>query len=104
MFVWVFHRVSGLILILLIGFKMYSGFGVAGSMGEDLVPYWTALHSSLAVDMIVMFLFIYHSLYGLRTCLVDLGVKKEKELFWGFSALGLILYLFVCFKWLFKGL
>ena len=102
MFVWVFHRVSGLILILLIGFKIYSGFGVAGSMGEEVIPYWTELHSSLAVDLAVIFLFIYHSLYGLRTCLVDLGVKKEKELFWGFSALGIIVYVFICLQWLFK--
>lgn len=101
MFVWVFHRISGLILILGVGFKMYSGFGVAGAMGEDVVPYWTALHSNLAVDLVVILLFIYHSLYGLRTCLVDLGVKKEKELFWGLSTLGLVIYVFVCFQWLF---
>ncbi len=101
MFVWVFHRISGLILILGMGFKIYSGFGVAGSFGEDVVPYWTALHSNLVVDLVVIFLFIYHSLYGLRTCLVDLGVKKEKELFWVLSALGLMIYAFVCFQWLF---
>ena len=47
MFVWVFHRISGLLLILLIGFKMYTGFGTAGSLGEDVVPYWTTLHSNL---------------------------------------------------------
>jgi len=101
MFVWVFHRISGLALILLIGFKMYSGFGVAGALGEDVVPYWTKLHSNLAADLAVILLFIYHSLYGLRTCLIDLGVKKEKELFWGLSAFGLVVYLFVCFRWLF---
>jgi len=101
MFVWVFHRISGLILIFLIGFKMYSGFGVAGAFGEDVVPYWTQLHSNLGADLVVIFLFIYHSLYGLRTCLIDLGVKKEKELFWGLSAIGLLFYIFVCFMWLF---
>ena len=101
MFVWVFHRISGLILIFLIGFKMYSGFGVAGALGEDVVPYWTTLHSNLGVDLAVIFLFIYHSLYGLRTCLIDLGIKKEKELFWGLSAIGLASYIFVCFMWLF---
>lgn len=100
MFVWVFHRISGLILILLVGFKMYSGFGVAGAMGEEVVPYWTELHSNTAADLVVILLFIYHSLYGLRTCLIDLGVKKEKELFWGFSAAGMVIYIFVCFRWL----
>ncbi|MFC1591901.1 hypothetical protein ACFL43_05210 [Thermodesulfobacteriota bacterium] len=101
MFVWVFHRISGLILIVLMGFKIYSGFGVTGNFGEEVVPYWTNLHSNLAVDLVAILLFIYHSLYGLRTCLVDLGLKKEKELFWGLSACGLALYAFVCFRWLF---
>ena len=100
MFVWVFHRISGLILILLIGFKIYSGFGVVGKFGQDVAPYWTKLHNNTAADFVIILLFIYHSLYGLRTCLVDWGVKKEKELFWGLSAFGLALYAFVCFKWL----
>jgi len=102
MFVWVFHRVSGLILILLIGFKIYTGFGTVGRFGQDVVPYWTVLHDNIIVDLIAILLFIYHSLYGVRTCLVDWGIKKEKELFWGLSALGLVVYAFVCFKWLIK--
>jgi succinate dehydrogenase/fumarate reductase cytochrome b subunit len=103
MFVWVFHRISGLVMIALFGYKIYTGFGTAGALGKDVIPYWTNLHSNLAVDMVAIFLFIYHSLYGVRTCLVDLGLKKqEKPLFWGLSAAGLGLYLFVCFQWLFK--
>jgi len=101
MFVWVFHRISGLVMILLFGFKIYTGFGAAGTLGEDVVPYWTKLHDNLAVDLVAILLFIYHSLYGLRTCLVDLGFKKEKEMFWGFSAVGVVVYLFICFRWLF---
>lgn len=101
MFVWVFHRVSGIVLIFLAGFKIYSGFGVGGALGEDAVPYWSNLHSNLAVDLIAILLFIYHSLYGLRTCLLDLGVKREKELFWGFSIVGIIGYILICFLWLF---
>ncbi len=101
MFVWVFHRVSGILLIFLMGFKIYTGFGVAGAFGEDVVPYWSNLHSNLAVDLVSILLFIYHSLYGLRTCLLDLGIKREKEMFWGFSIIGFITYLLVCFLWLF---
>jgi succinate dehydrogenase/fumarate reductase cytochrome b subunit len=103
MFVWVFHRISGLVMIALFGFKIYSGFGSAGAMGQDAIPSWTKLHSNLAVDLVAIFLFIYHSLYGVRTCLVDLGLKRqEKQLFWGLSAAGMAIYLFVCFQWLFK--
>ena len=101
MFVWIFHRISGLILILLIGLKMYSGFGMTGCMGRDVIAFWGRIHVSLPVDMALTFLFIYHSLYGLRTCLIDLGVKREKELFWGFSVLGLALYILVCVRWFF---
>ena len=41
MFVWVFHRISGLVMILLFGYKIYSGFGTAGALGKDVIPYWT---------------------------------------------------------------
>ena len=57
MFVWVFHRISGLVMIALFAFKIYSGFGTSGALGKDVIPYWTKLHSNLAVDLVAIFLF-----------------------------------------------
>ena len=79
MFVWVFHRISGLVMIVLFAIKIYTGFGAVGDLGKDAIPYWTKLHDNLAIDLVAILLFIYHSLYGVRTCLVDLGFKKENR-------------------------
>ena len=93
MFVWVFHRISGVILILLIGFKFLTGFGIDKQFGQESVEFWRALHNNTALNIILLFLFIYHSLYGLRTIIFDLGYKREKELFWLFSIAGMVLFI-----------
>lgn len=95
MFVWLFHRISGVILILLIAFKFLTGFGIDKHFGQESVEFWRALHNNTPSNIILLFLFIYHSLYGLRTIIFDLGYKKEKELFWVFSILGLVLFIFI---------
>ena len=95
MFVWVFHRISGVILILLIGFKFLTGFGIDKHFGQDTVEFWRALHNNTASNILLLFLFIYHSLYGLRTIIFDLGYKKEKVLFWAFSLFGFVLFVSV---------
>lgn len=95
MFVWVFHRISGAILILLIGFKFLTGFGIDKHFGQESVEFWRTLHNYTPLNILLLFLFIYHSLYGLRTIIFDLGCKREKELFWGFSFLGLVLFVAV---------
>ena len=95
MFVWLFHRISGVILILLIAFKFLTGFGIDKHFGQESVEFWRALHNNTPSNITLLFLFIYHSLYGLRTIIFDLGYKREKELFWVFSILGLVLFIII---------
>ncbi|CAK0773978.1 conserved membrane hypothetical protein [Gammaproteobacteria bacterium] len=93
MFVWIFHRVSGLILILLIGFKIITGYGILGYFGNSSIAAMRDFHRAVSIDLLTVGLFIYHSLYGVRTCLIDLGLRKEKLLFWIFTLSGTLLFM-----------
>ncbi len=89
MFIWVFHRVSGLMLILLLGIKIITAFFL---MTKGQKPDWAlVLHTNSFVDTILIISVVYHALYGLRTVIIDLGLRKEKLLFWIFTLLGIVL-------------
>jgi succinate dehydrogenase/fumarate reductase cytochrome b subunit len=89
MFIWVFHRISGLLLILLLGVKFLTSFFL---MTKGQKPDWALLlHTNKLTDSFLIVAGVYHALYGLRTVLVDLGVRKEKVLFWVFTILGTLL-------------
>ncbi len=89
MFIWVFHRVSGLLLIILLGIKFLTAFFL---MTKAQKPDWALLlHTNPLTDTFLIVAGVYHALYGLRTVIIDLGVKKEKALFWIFTVLGTIL-------------
>ena len=88
MFVWLFHRVSGLLLILLLGVKFLTSFFL---MTKEQKPDWAlVLHTNALIDTLLIILIVFHALYGLRTVLIDLGLKKEKLLFWIFTILGFV--------------
>lgn len=88
MFVWVFHRVSGLLLILLLGVKFLTSFFL---MTKEQKPDWAlVLHTNPFTDTLLIVLIVFHALYGLRTIIIDLGVRKEKLLFWVFTVLSIV--------------
>lgn len=95
MFVWLFHRISGIILIALMAAQLLTGYLLGGKLDTEMKKAIANLHRSPLINSIVIFLFLYHALYGIRTILVDLGIKKERELFWIFTIGGAILYLFI---------
>ena len=86
MFIWVFHRLSGLLLILLLSIKVTTSFFL---MTKGQKPDWAlVLHTNPFSDSLLIVLIVFHALYGLRTVIIDLGVKKEKLLFWIFTLLS----------------
>jgi succinate dehydrogenase/fumarate reductase cytochrome b subunit len=86
MFVWIFHRTSGLLLILLLGVKFLTSFFL---MTKGQKPDWAlVLHTNPLTDTFLIVAGVYHAFYGLRTVIIDIGVRKEKLLFWIFTALG----------------
>ena len=89
MFIWVFHRVSGLMLILLLGIKILTALFL---MTKGQKPDWAlVLHTNPFMDTLLIISVVYHALYGLRTVIIDLGLRKEKLLFWVFTGLGCVL-------------
>ncbi|MDH5742222.1 MAG: hypothetical protein OEZ52_01625 [Candidatus Aminicenantes bacterium] len=86
MFVWVFHRISGLLLIILLGVKFFTSFFL---MTKEQKPDWAlVLHTNPFIDTFLIVSIVFHAFYGLRTVIIDLGIRKEKQLFWIFTLLS----------------
>jgi succinate dehydrogenase/fumarate reductase cytochrome b subunit len=80
MFIWLFHRISGVTLIVLFGIKILTSFFL---FTKDQKPDWAlSLHRHPVLDTLILILFTFHCIYGLRTVAIDLGYRKEKLLFW----------------------
>ena len=80
MFIWLFHRISGVCLIVLIGIKILTSYFL---FTKDKKPDWAlSLHRQPVLDVLILILFTFHSIYGIRTIVIDFGYKKEKVLFW----------------------
>jgi succinate dehydrogenase/fumarate reductase cytochrome b subunit len=98
MFPYYFIRFSGPLLLILVGLKIISGYSLVGKIQG--ISWLANLHLNRALDILLLFIFISHALYGLRLFLIDLGmVKQEKLLFWAFTTIsaGLIILSYVIF-------
>jgi succinate dehydrogenase/fumarate reductase cytochrome b subunit len=99
-FVWLFHRISGLLLIFLLAVQFSTGFVQVAVTQADTIKTAAALHRQVWLTCLLVFLVIFHGLYGLRTILLDLGLRRERLLFWGCTTLGGALFAtFVVFYW-----
>lgn len=79
MFIWLFHRISGVSLIVLFGVKILTSFFL---FTKDSKPDWAlSLHRQPVLDVLILILFTFHSIYGLRTIIMDFGYRNEKRLF-----------------------
>ncbi len=99
MFIWLFHRISGVSLIILFGIKILTSFFL---FTKDKKPDWAlSLHRQPVIDVLILILFTFHSIHGLRTIAIDMGYRKEKKLFWlsnivaGVISLILIYFYFI---------
>jgi succinate dehydrogenase/fumarate reductase cytochrome b subunit len=91
-FVWLFHRISGVLLIGLLSMQLFTGFFQASSSNSEMTTTIAALHRHPVLNCLLVFCVIFHGLYGIRTIVLDLGVKWERMLFWICTIVGSILY------------
>jgi succinate dehydrogenase/fumarate reductase cytochrome b subunit len=93
MFPYYFIRFSGPLLLVLVGLKILSGYSLVGKIQG--ISWLANLHLNRALDILLLFTFVFHALYGLRLFLIDLGmVKQEKLLFWAFTTISAGLFIF----------
>ena len=91
MFPYYFIRFSGPLLLVLVGLKILSGYALIGKLDGD--SWLSRLHQNQTLDLVLLFVFIFHACYGLRLFLIDLGmIKQEKILFLLFNILGFGLF------------
>ena len=93
MFPYYIVRFSGPLLLILVGLKILSGYSLVGRIQG--VSWLSNLHINRTLDLLLLFVFIFHALYGLRLFLIDFGMlKKEKVLFWASTIISAGLFVF----------
>lgn len=98
MFVWVFHRISGVLLAIILPLQLITGLWQGDASNIERARRMSELHGAVFLNFLLAFLVIFHGVYGVRTILLDAGVRREKAVFWGCTLLGVLL--FVGFGWL----
>ncbi|WP_017378845.1 hypothetical protein [Paenisporosarcina sp. TG-14] len=87
---WLVQRITALLLLILLPLKIYSGYALIGKLPGSGVL--TTLHINAFLDAFLIFALIFHSLYGLRVILIDIGVVKDNRgIFKLFTIIGSIL-------------
>ncbi len=95
MFIWLFHRISGVALIVLFGIKILTSFFL---LAKDNKPDWAlSLHRQPVLDALILILFTFHCIYGIRTIIMDMGYRKEKRLFMLSNCVAVIIAAFLLY-------
>ena len=85
---WLIHRISGLVMIGLFALKFVTAFYLL----PDEKPSWAVfLHRHPAVDISLIFLISFHTCFGLKNILFEIGLRREKLLVYGAAAVALAL-------------
>jgi len=93
MFPYYFIRFSGPLLLILVGLKILSGYALVGKIQGT--SWLSTLHQNRILDILLLVVFIFHALYGLRLFLIDLGMMRhERILFWTFSIISIVAFVF----------
>ena len=87
-----FSSIGFVLLIFLLAVQVFTGFFQASSSNVDLVRAVGDLHEHTVLNCLLVFCIVFHGAYGIRTMLMDLGVRKERLLFWVCTLLAAVLF------------
>lgn len=84
MIAWILHRISGLGILVLVGFHVLASFFMQQT-GSDLATSVNIIYESWAFQILIAFLVLFHALNGLRVAIQDLWPKAQmyqREALW----------------------
>ena len=84
MLTWLFHRVTGLGILLFVGTHVVAAFFLQ-QFGDDLAIAITTFYESWQFQIVVYFCVLYHALHGTRLALEDLFpglLRFHQEMIW----------------------
>ena len=85
---WLVNRISGLVMIILMGIKLVSGLYL---LPEEKPSWALTFHRQTVLDVILIFLICLHACFGLKTILFEIGIFKEKILAYATTIISLTL-------------
>jgi len=98
MWAWLIQRVTGLGLVLYVFMHLFViSSSIAGQGGKSFDEVMSFLKAPffIVLEILLMAAVLYHALNGIRILLFDvgIGVRRQKELFWGLMAAAVIAWL-----------
>jgi succinate dehydrogenase / fumarate reductase cytochrome b subunit len=84
MLAWVFHRITGLGILIFVGAHVIAAFFL-NALGDNISTTITTLYESVPVQIFIYFCVLYHALNGLRLIVEDLWpplLRYHRELLW----------------------
>ncbi|MFQ6126735.1 MAG: hypothetical protein ACE5R6_19325 [Candidatus Heimdallarchaeota archaeon] len=88
--VWLVQRICAVFLIIGAPIKLITGYVLVRKLSIISVTSAYAWHLNPILDGMLVVGASFHVFYGIRTILLDLGMKREKELFWFVTLLSFI--------------
>lgn len=75
---WVVQRVTSLLLLILVPLKLISGWAFRGAMpGREAL---SMIHTSGALDVVLIAAVAFHAVFGIRTIMIDAGWVRAADL------------------------
>jgi succinate dehydrogenase / fumarate reductase, cytochrome b subunit len=84
MIAWVLHRISGLGILIFVGFHVIASFFMQQT-GSDLATNINIIYESWAFQIVIAFFVFFHALNGLRIAIQDLWPQVQmyqREALW----------------------
>lgn len=84
MWAWIFHRVTGLAMLLFVGIHVFASFFMQQT-GSDFATTINIIYESWIFQILVVFIVIFHGLNGFRIAILDIWPKFQvfqREALW----------------------